>query len=212
MLAEKPKSKQKTKKQLTMKKIFMILGLCGTLAYSTITSAQERPMRIGLKFGYPQLAGLNLEYVTPLVNKRLSVDADLTYYSATYSSDGNSLSGSYKNLTLGANYYLLNEGKGIYAGAGIGYSGFGYSVEAKSNGLSTSLDVPASYTKLYLKFGGKHGGLFYFRWEVGYSFAIINPDLNYSVKYSDGSTIKYDTFVPFSGVGFIGDVGFGFSF
>jgi hypothetical protein len=32
-----------------------------------------------LKLGYPQVAGLNLEYVTPLLSKRLTADIDLSY-------------------------------------------------------------------------------------------------------------------------------------
>jgi hypothetical protein len=35
-------------------------------AMSMNASAQERPYRIGLKLGIPQIVGLNLEYVTPI--------------------------------------------------------------------------------------------------------------------------------------------------
>ncbi len=35
-----------------------------------------RPFRIGAKVGFPNLIGGNIEYVTPLLNRRLAVSVD----------------------------------------------------------------------------------------------------------------------------------------
>ena len=41
-------------------------------------SAQENPFRIGIKFGTPNIASLNLEYVTPLLNNSLATTLDFS--------------------------------------------------------------------------------------------------------------------------------------
>ena len=213
MLAEKPKSKQKTKKQLTMKKTFMILGLLGVLAFSTISSAQDRPMRIGLKFGWPQIAGLNLEYVTPLAAKKLAADLDLSYFSFSV----NEATVSYTHIAFGANYYFMNEGKGLYGGLGISRMGFGAtetvtSTDEATFGQTSTGEASLGLYSLNLKVGGKHGGLFYFRWELGYRIGLNSADIKVKGTFPGGYTQEETISNPVGAGGILADVGFGFSF
>lgn len=189
-----------------MKRICTSLLL--TALFLTTTLAQERPFRIGLKFGYPHLAGFNVEYVTPLLNKKLSGDVDLTYFGL---SSGNASVG-FMNLAIGANYYFLNEGRGLYGGVAFGRTSFSASEDLTSNGLTAAADATVGVNKLNLKIGGKHGGLFYFRWELGYSVAFNNPKLVVSADFPDGSHQEESIDFPISGAGAIADIGFGFSF
>ena len=48
--------------------IFLCLFTISTFAFS-----QEKPFRVGLKFGIPNIAGLNLEYVTPALDEKLAI-------------------------------------------------------------------------------------------------------------------------------------------
>jgi len=63
---------------------------------------KKKPIRIGLKFGIPNIVGLNFEYVTPALNARLAPTLDLSYFSL--SSGDAKVSFSY--IELGGNYYL----------------------------------------------------------------------------------------------------------
>ncbi len=49
--------------------------------FTAIGLAQEKPLRIGLKFGVPNLAGLNVEYVTPLLDSKLAAAVDFSIIS-----------------------------------------------------------------------------------------------------------------------------------
>ena len=66
-----------------MKNLILTFSLICFITLANVVNSnlfgQELPLRIGLKVGYPQVAGLNLEYVTPLLNKRLAADLDLSY-------------------------------------------------------------------------------------------------------------------------------------
>ncbi len=70
----------------------------------------------GLKIGVPNIAGLSLEGVTPLLENRLAVFVD---YSGFNVNDGETEVGlSYSEF--GTNIYFGDKGKGAYAGIGFG--------------------------------------------------------------------------------------------
>jgi hypothetical protein len=168
------------------------------------SNAQERPMRIGFKFGIPQIAGLNLEYVTPLLNGRLAGDLDLTYLPFGVV--------SYSNIGIGANYYFFDEGQGLYGGIGYSRWNFGGDWDIEdSNGIAGKGTAGIGENRLNLKLGGKHGGLFYFRWELGYGMALTSPDLKVTGTIN-GVSVTETIDLPLSIPGFTGNIGFGFSF
>lgn len=192
-----------------MRKLTTIFALA--ILFSAVAAfGQERPFRIGLKFGYPQLAGLNLEYVTPALNERLSADVDLSYFGLT-SGDA---SVSYTFLYFGANYYFFNEGEGLYGGLGYGRQAFGADVTITDNansGLTAQGEASIGLNSLYLKIGGKHGGLFYFKWNVGYGIALTDGKLEASATFNGVKQVE-EVDLPISGGGPMVDLGFGFSF
>lgn len=191
-----------------LNKILVLLTLIVVFSLSNV-SGQERPMRIGLKFGYPQLAGLNLEYVTPALNKKLAADVDISYFS--FDIGGGSF--SYVDLYFGGNYYFFNEGKGLYGGLGFGRQSFSgeADVTEPSSNMKAKAEASVGLNSLYLKIGGKHGGLFYFRWDVGYGLGLNNAELKATATINGISvTESYD--LPISGGGPMADIGFGFSF
>lgn len=191
-----------------MRKLTTIIALA-ILFSATAAFGQERPFRIGLKFGYPQLAGLNLEYVTPALNKKLSADVDISYFGLT-SGDA---SVSYTFLYFGANYYFFNEGRGLFGGLGFGRQAFGadLTLTEPTSGMTGKANASLAFNNLYLKIGGKHGGLFYFKWDIGYGFATNSGDLTATATINGQSVTKTEA-TPLSGGGPMVDLGFGFSF
>jgi hypothetical protein len=195
-----------------MKKLFTIFGLVGLFMMANMTSsmAQDKPFRIGLKFGIPQVAGLNFEYVTPMMSKKLSADLDLSYFS--FSSGAATV--SYMNFAIGADYYFMREGKGLYGGLAFGRSSFSATedvTEATSGGTASAKGTLGLNT-LNLKIGGKHGGLFYFRWELGYRVALNSATLVETATYPDGTPYRNEISLPVSGGGILFDLGFGLAF
>ena len=199
-----------------MKKLlFSIAFACAFIMSTTISNAQERPIRIGFKFGVPQIAGLNIEYVTPLLNKKLSFDADISYIPISAGSAKLSIN----NMGIYANYYFFNEGRGLYGGIGFDYLNLSatqdMTVTAGSETVNASGKGSLGISMANLKIGGKHGGLFYFRWELGYALALGSADLEVSASATSSTgvaaTKSEKVSVPYSG-GPIANIGFGFSF
>jgi len=173
--------------------------------------AQEQPFRIGLKFGFPQLAGLNLEYITPLLQKRLAADLDFSYISLT----PNNITVTYTNFAIGANYYFFREGKGLYGGIGYDQMGIKASgpISVTENEPTTTINgnFNSKLNNLELKIGGKHGGLFYFRWELGYLISLNNPQYVLTGTSNGTTENKPFKFVKPNNVPLV-DIGFGFAF
>lgn len=184
-----------------MKKVCTSLLLVALFLTSTL--AQERPFRIGFKAGWPQIIGLNLEYVTPLLNKKLSADVDFARFSAG--------SFSYTVLALGPNYYFMKEGRGLYGGLGLGYMNFSADESISQNGETANASASLSITSLNLKLGGKHGGLLYFRWELGYMMAFGDNSLKLEGNSLNGVHVEKTLDLPFSSTPLL-NIGIGFSF
>ena len=159
-----------------MKKITLTC-LC-VLFLQLSVSAQENPFRIGIKFGVPNIASLNLEYVTPLLNNSLATTLDFS--SISIKIEENEISFSY--IELGGNYYFLNDGKGPYTNLSLGRFLFKGNYEDALNG---SGKIETGIGLINLKLGGKFGNIFYFRPEVGYGFILGGSELE--VEYTDPS-------------------------
>ncbi len=127
-------------------KLKVLLLICCILAsfYQVKVFAQDYPYRVGLKIGCPQVAGLNLEYLTPLFNKKISIDVDGSYLPLPLNGITENLSGlkaylneirtntyfngnisnvigtfTYTNIAISFNYYIFKPGEGLYAGLGL---------------------------------------------------------------------------------------------
>lgn len=149
---------------------------------SSSSDSELRPFRIGLKFGVPNLASLELEYVTPLLNNRVAPFVNYTGYKHPVENTTASLS----TFEIGSNIYISknNEGKGLYGA--VSYQSVKASLDIldyspennnptgtiKYDGTSTA---KVEYSAVNVKLGAKLGRKFFFRTELGYSFGSL-PD------------------------------------
>lgn len=179
-----------------------LLIFCFTLALFTASvNAQENPMRIGLKFGIPNIVGLNLEYVTPALGAKLAPTLDFSYFSFTI----NDVKLSYSYFELGTNYYFLKEGRSLYGHLSYGRIGFKgtYNDPTLGEGKGT-----VGINLLNIKLGAKFGNSFYFRPEIGYGVLIGNSTIE--VKYNS-VTQKEEVPNALAG-GPVFNIGFGVAF
>ena len=225
-----------------MKSLNLLFSVFLLLLFTTLTFAQEadpikgknlqkemklRPVRFGVKLGFPNLLGGNVEYLTPLLNNKLSANMDYSKFKSDWfntedlsSNDTDNL--DYSFLDLGANYYFFKPGKGLYSG--LSYSSIKFngamSYESDSNNEEASAieyyDV--KHSTVNLKVGARLGGLFYFRPEVGYSFKPIPKTVTSETVYSDGSrestiySLEDQEYLKPLLSGFTFNIGFGFAF
>lgn len=188
--------------------------------------AQDHPFRIGTKVGLPNLAGMNLEYVTPALDGKLGVSVDGSYIPisigrAAHGLLVDDLRVAISYFELGANYYFFKSGRGLYGSASVGR----LSVAATYKGMESSFDpslvdgkakASVSVTMMNLKIGAKLGKTFYFRPEIGYGISSGLPQtIRADVRYPDGTTETETTDLPGSGLfngSVIFNIGFGFAF
>lgn len=202
------------------KLIITALGVC---LLQTLVYAQDRPMRIGVKIGVPNLAGLNFEYVTPWLNGRLAPTLDVSfipinfiepsYATATYNARYN-----YSYFELGANYYFFKEGKGLYGNVSYGRMGLDftftdyYSEDSPYNSPGV-VDSKINANLVNLKIGAKLGNGFYFRPEIGIAAIGLPKNLSYTVVYPDGTTEREtEDLSDIIGGTLVVNIGFGVAF
>ncbi len=210
-----------------MKKLLLLF----TVVFATTLSAQDleletesidslaprvKRIAVGIKIGVPNIAGLSLEGVTPLLDNRIAPFIDFSGFNVQ---DGETEIGL--NYTeFGTNIYFGNKGKGAYAGIGFGNLStdltFFEDLDDGGRGKgNTSLDIKSTN----LKFGIKTGGRIYFRFEVGYGItADVPEEIQVTLKEIGGSQTDIESFdVPtIPGLGtnglLVGNFGFGISF
>jgi hypothetical protein len=177
-----------------MKKSFIIYCLGMFLVLSGF--AQDKPMRVGLKFGVPNIAGLNLEYATG----KFAPTLDFSYFSLGDESTGKV---SFSYIEIGSNYYFKEEGKGFYGHLSYGRVGLTATYDdAFGKGEGT-----AAINLVNIKIGAKLGNGFYFRPEIGFA---AGGGGTYEVTYDDASVVEYAAPSVFGGVVF--NLGFGVAF
>ncbi|MBU1012145.1 MAG: hypothetical protein KKG99_04015 [Bacteroidetes bacterium] len=176
-------------------------------------NAQEKPFRIGVKVGFPNILTGNIEYVTPLVEQRLAFMIDYS----TYSFNDQDVSLNYSYFEAGINYYLRREGHGPYVA--ISYTNMNVdltyeNVESDQNsGEFGSATAGIGMNTLNIKLGAKWGGLIYFRPEIGYSFTPLPNTIDIQVNFNNSpSEIHIEEVPSIITGGLIFNIGFGFSF
>ena len=85
-----------------MKKLCLLL--VAVLLTSLTSYSQDKPYRVGVAFGLPNLVGLNFEYVTPALNNKLAATLD---YSSIKLKDGE-IDFNYSYFELGVNLSLIH--------------------------------------------------------------------------------------------------------
>ena len=99
-----------------MKKcLIILLFLIPSLIISQNNDSKEKEInraRIGLKFGLPNVAGLGIEYVTPLLKNRIAPYADFSYIPIA------DVKGTF--FEIGSNIYFSSKGRGGYLSAAYG--------------------------------------------------------------------------------------------
>ena len=211
-----------------MKKLLLTIFMAlATIGYAQEVEQQQeqtidslapsvKRFSVGLKIGVPNITGLSLEGVTPLLDNRVAPFVDFSSFDVKDAETEIGLSYS----EFGANVYFNNKGKGAYAGIGFGNLStdltFYEDLDVGSRGKGTTgLDIKSTN----LKFGIKTGGRFYFRFEIGYGFTSDVPDeITVTLTEINGTETETESLdVPtIPGLGtnglLIGNFGFGLSF
>lgn len=184
-----------------------------------------RPVRLGLKIGFPNVVGGNVEYVTPLLNDRLAVSLDYSSIKSDWfmsEEDSEDLDNTTLDLSYiegGINYYFFKAGKGLYGGVSYNQIKLEGQTSVSENGQEGVGQLDFNHSSFSVKLGAKLGGLFYFRPEIGYSFSPLPKSFEYTARYGNGDTETetYDLSEEVASVdilfkGLIANIGFGFSF
>ena len=210
-----------------MKRLLLTIFIAlGTIGFAQEVDQQEETIdslapsikrfSVGLKIGVPNIAGLSLEGVTPLLDNRIAPFVDFSGFDVKDAETEIGLS----YTEFGTNVYFGNRGKGAYAGISFGNLStdltFYENLDGGGRGKGTiGLDIKSTN----LKFGIKTGGKFYFRFEVGYGLTSDVPDdITVTLTEIGGNGTETNTFeVPtIPGVGtngiLLGNFGFGLSF
>ena len=198
-----------------MKNIFKIICIAMTVFMSCIVVGQEKPFRVGVKIGYPNILGGNIEYVTPFLKKRLAPTVEYSSINADKLLDPDKAKFNY--FQAGLNYYFLKEGKGLYGNLSYGILDAKLTINdigADSDPNKTgSANLAISNNSVNVKIGAKWGKGFYFRPEVGYSFTHLDKTVVVNVNFPDGSTeTQNETLPSILTQGILFNIGFGMSF
>ncbi len=202
-------------KHKTMKNILKITCIAITLLMSGLVVAQEKPFRIGVKIGYPNIIGGNIEYVTPLLKKRLAPSLEYSTINADKALDPDQAKLTY--FQAGLNYYFFKEGRGLYGNLSYGI----LDAKLKINDIESDTDpdlkgsasTAISNNSINIKIGAKWGKGFYFRPEIGYSFTNLDKEILVNVNFPDGSTeTQTETLPSILTQGIVFNIGFGMSF
>ncbi len=222
-----------------MKDLYKLLLVGGILLSTSYSYSQEylaenefeevRHFRIGVKSGIPNLLSGNMEYVLPVLNRKIAVSADYSKINLNAgdfgfeAEDGSEImEQEFDYLEAGVNYYFFKPGKSLYAG--VSYANYSLNgnipnYAENENGAMGDGYLDFSNNSINLKAGAKWGGFFYFRPEVGYAFSPFPSSLPIRVEYEDGTSENQEldlsadsSFLDMIYKGLIYNIGIGFSF
>lgn len=198
-----------------MKNILKISFIAVIVLMSCLVVAQDHPYRIGVKIGYPNIVGGNIEYVTPWLKKRLAPTIEYSSINVDKYLDPDQAKLTY--FQAGINYYFIKEGRGLYGNLSYGILNAKLTlndIESDSDsGKTGSANTAISNNSFNVKIGAKWGKGFYFRPEIGYSFTHLDENVVVNVNFPDGSTETQNETLPSQLTqGILFNIGFGMSF
>lgn len=181
---------------------------------------------LGVKLGIPNVAGVSLEAVTPLLGNRIAPYID--YSSFPVNTDETDVDLKYSEF--GSNFYFGKKGKGVYAGIGFGslntditFKDIEFEEDGNRGRGTATLSTKVNTTNF--KLGIKTGGRIYFRLELGYGIGTIPETLEVTGRFTyqdeNGNTqtetgTETEDFPAIPGVSangiLVGNFGFGVSF
>lgn len=208
--------------------LLLLVVMATTFSYAqdddSYNSKNElRPYRIGLKFGTPMVAGLDLEYVTPLWTSRVAPFIGFTSIGLQITDDAKL---NFSAFEIGSNIYFNGRGDGRGFYGSLAYQSINATLKQQDykaedgkvyQGTATS---KISFGGFNTKIGVKVGRTFYFRTELGYSFGSLPEEIVTKGTYNgqpinDRQNIKDDLAdTPVLNMGGIPlfNLGFGFAF
>lgn len=190
-------------------------------AIDSLDTRSIKRISAGIKIGVPNIAGISLEGVTPLLDNRVAPYFD--YSSFNVNPEDVEVGLTYSEF--GTNIYFGNKGKGAYAGIGFGnlktdliFNDVSFEEDGETGTGKGSINTNVNTTNV--KLGIKTGGRIYFRLEIGYGIGDIPVSVDVTGTFeSNGQTRTGTTtedFPTIPGVGengiLVGNFGFGFSF
>tara|TARA_B100000767_G_C19778143_1_gene543986 strand:+ start:10287 stop:10976 length:690 start_codon:yes stop_codon:yes gene_type:complete len=192
----------------------------------SLESNKIKRVSLGIKLGIPNIAGVSLEGISPILGNRIAPFFD--YSSFPVNTEETEIDLIYSEF--GSNFYFGNQGNGVYFGIGFGALNTDIvfkDVTLKEDGNQGTGEGKNSYkvNTTNLKLGIKTGGKVYFRLELGYGIGSI-PDTvkvkgTFTYEDSNGVTLTdsgtgTEEFPPIPGVTkggvLVGNFGFGISF
>lgn len=153
-------------------------------------SAHEKLIRIGVKIGYPNALDVKIEYVMPLLGKKLAPSIEYSTLSPEKLLEVEKFDFSY--VQFGFNYYFFNSGKGLYSHLGHGI--------LKAEIINSEVALETNYHKtgtgsikllnksFNLKLGAKLGSGFYSRPEIGHAYTPVPEFSKTTLEYSYGTS------------------------
>jgi len=196
----------------TIKRLSLLLFVLFSFA-----AFAQKTASVGIKAGFPNVAGANAELILPLLDNRLSVYVD---YSKFEIEPEDNASVDFKYKEYGANFYIgPRAGRGLYLSAGRG--------DFDSKILLTNIELDGGRTgegdtrlrfeSTNFKIGLRTGGMVYVRIEAGYGLGEIPEEIVFEARSSDGYKETVTEPIPdipgISGSGVaILNIGFGIAF
>ena len=162
---------------MAMKKLFLLLIF--TVFNSLTLFSQENPFRVGVTLGSPNLVGLNFEYVTPELKKKLAATLDYSFLNF----NDKEIGFNYSYFELGSNYYFGQSSKGLYGHLSYGRAAFKGEYTDPNYGRG---EGEIALNMINLMLGTKWGNRLYIRPEVG--FTSFFNDASVRVEYTEPAT------------------------
>ena len=183
-------------------------------------------LSLGIKLGIPNIAGISVEGITPILENRIAPFFD--YSSFPVNTDETDIDLKYSEF--GSNFYFGDQGKGVYFGIGFGalntdivFRDENFNKDGNQGSWEGKNSNKINTTNL--KLGIKTGEKVYFRLELGYGIGSI-PDTveaKGTFTYDDSNGVKQSVSLTetqelpaipgvSSGGVLIGNFGFGISF
>ena len=172
--------------------IFLINFLFASSLFMVDLQGQNdvKPLRVGARFLIPNVAGLHVEGILPILQNRVGIALD--YSSIPFGGiakpildfDGD-IDANINYLAVGANFYLKNTALARGPYLGVSYLKFSVDTEARST-LDLNTTATAEVSGVGFKLGTKTGkGAFFFGLELGAAIPVDGPKGTY-VTEKDG--------------------------